>query len=78
MAPGAAREVGWSAIITLLSKRNGETCSLGPLDLPAGRYRLKTHGVPAGDPSSGTPIEISRDFELPTSDPVIEVPFAFK
>jgi hypothetical protein len=76
--PGSRAEVAWQATIGLLSTRNGEMCSAGTRDLPAGRYRFSTKAFATPeDAVAGAPalLTLTKEFAMPAPNGTVEIGF---
>jgi hypothetical protein len=80
IAPGAAEERDWTAVVPVLSNQNGRECHLGARNLPSGRYRVavSVFATQADAASNVRGRRIERDFDLVggTGPQVVEVPVA--
>jgi hypothetical protein len=82
IAPGGVQEKLWTAIVPMLTNQNGRECSLGPRNLPSGRYRVSVRVFPAeSEAALGTGGRlIQQDFALVggTAPQIVEVPVALE
>ena len=82
IAPGAAEERDWTAIVPILSNQNGRECQLGARNLPSGRYRVAV-SVFATQTDAASNVRgrrIEHDFELVggSAPQLVEVPLALE
>jgi hypothetical protein len=82
IAPGAAEERDWTAIVPILSNQKGRECHLGARNLPSGRYRVavSAFATQADATSNVRGRRIEHDFELVggSGPQLVEVPLVLE